>query len=97
MDLQQDIQRTLNNGLIGSRLGVLVTGLDRKGGRLSGRSQCNRVVNFDGTGPRVGDFVDVLVEKGLPNSLSGRLLGTTLDKSAGESLDCQSGHGCREV
>jgi tRNA-2-methylthio-N6-dimethylallyladenosine synthase len=97
MDLQQDIQRTINNGLVGSQLEVLVEGLDRKGGRLSGRSACNRVVNFDGTGPRVADFVDVLVEKGLPNSLSGRLLGTPLDKSAAESLDCQRGDGCREV
>ncbi len=73
MDLQQDIQRTLNNNLVGRRLEILVDGLDRKGGRYSGRSTCNRVVNFDGTGVQVGAFVDVLVEKGLPNSLSGRM------------------------
>jgi tRNA-2-methylthio-N6-dimethylallyladenosine synthase len=97
MDLQQSIQRTINTGLIGSRLRVLVDGLDRRGGRLSGRSACNRVVNFDGAGVRVGEFVDILIEKGLPNSLSGRLLGTPLVKSAGQSLNCQSGHGCKEV
>jgi tRNA-2-methylthio-N6-dimethylallyladenosine synthase len=75
MDLQQIIQRTLNIDHVGRTLEVLVEGSDRKGGRLSGRSPCNRVVNFDGDEARAGSFVRVLVEKGLPNSLSGRLLG----------------------
>ena len=73
MDLQQNIQRTLNNDLVGKTLEVLVEGTARRGIRLSGRTACNRVVNFDGAA-QVGSFVQVLIEKGYPNSLSGRLL-----------------------
>jgi tRNA-2-methylthio-N6-dimethylallyladenosine synthase len=75
MDLQQNIQRTLNNELVGRSLEILVEGMDRRGSRPSGRSACNRVVNFTGTEVQIGSFVNVLVEEGLPNSLSGRLLG----------------------
>jgi tRNA-2-methylthio-N6-dimethylallyladenosine synthase len=75
MDLQQNIQRTLNNEIVGRTLEILVEGMDRKGSRPSGRSVCNRVVNFAGTEVQIGSFVNVLIEEGLPNSLSGRLLG----------------------
>ena len=73
-DVQQNIQRTINNNDVGRTLEVLVEGSDRRGSRLSGRSACNRVVNFDRTDAPIGSFVEVLIEKGLPNSLSGRLI-----------------------
>ncbi len=75
MDLQRDIQRAINTELVGRTLEVLVEGTDRRGSRLAGRSACNRVVNFDGDGVQVGQFAKVIIEKGLPNSLAGRLLG----------------------
>jgi len=59
--------------LVGRALEVLVEGEDRKGGRSSGRSACNRVVNIEA--PRriaPGTFVDVEILKGLPNSLLAR-------------------------
>ena len=55
---------------------VLVEGLDRKGSRSSGRSRCSRVVNIarpEGEPPiPPGTFVNVLIERGYPNSLLGR-------------------------
>ena len=45
------------------------------GNELMGRTECNRIVNFDG-GPnaaqRVGQMLDVLVTEALPHSLRGR-------------------------
>jgi tRNA-2-methylthio-N6-dimethylallyladenosine synthase len=70
---QQEIQRETNERLVGKVLSVLVEGDDRSGKRSSGRSPGHRVVNVDG--PRrisPGAFVDVLVERGFPNSLLGR-------------------------
>jgi tRNA-2-methylthio-N6-dimethylallyladenosine synthase len=72
-EVQQEIQRELNLALVGSRLGVLVEGDDRKGLRSSGRSPGNRVVNIEA--PRRfpnGSIVDVVVEKAFPNSLLAR-------------------------
>lgn len=72
LDRQQEIQRTTNKLLEGKSLEVLVEGSDRKGVRPSGRSRCNRVVNIDV--PRAiapGTFADVMVRRGLPNSLFG--------------------------
>lgn len=76
LDLQQQIQQTLNISMEGKVLDVLVDGMDRKRTRLSGRSPCNRVVNFDSPEPiEPGTFVRVLVTRGYPNSLLGRRAG----------------------
>jgi tRNA-2-methylthio-N6-dimethylallyladenosine synthase len=61
--------------LAGRTMEVLVDGTSRKSpGELSGRTRCNRVVNFDGQG-RVGfgDIVHVRVTEALPHSLRGTL------------------------
>jgi tRNA-2-methylthio-N6-dimethylallyladenosine synthase len=54
---------------------VLVDGTSRRSaGELSGRTRCNRVVNFDGKGRvAVGDIVHVRVTDALPHSLRGTL------------------------
>ena len=61
--------------LAGRTMEVLVDGTSRKNaGELSGRTRCNRVVNFDGQGRvAVGDVVPVLVTDVLPHSLRGAL------------------------
>ncbi|NKB65400.1 MAG: tRNA (N6-isopentenyl adenosine(37)-C2)-methylthiotransferase MiaB [Gammaproteobacteria bacterium] len=49
---------------------ILVEGVSRKDpGQMSGRTENNRVVNFDGSGSLVGQFVDVRITEALPNSL----------------------------
>jgi tRNA-2-methylthio-N6-dimethylallyladenosine synthase len=61
--------------LAGRAVDVLVDGTSRKDpGILSGRTRCNRVVNFDGRGrAAVGDTVCVTVTEVLPHSLRGTL------------------------
>jgi tRNA-2-methylthio-N6-dimethylallyladenosine synthase len=56
---------------------ILVEGPSRKDPReLMGRTECNRIVNFDG-GPQadrlVGQMLDVVITEALPHSLRGRV------------------------
>ena len=57
---------------------VLVDGTAKKNpGELSGRTRCNRIVNFDGQGMvAVGDLARVRVTEVLPHSLRGVLAAT---------------------
>jgi tRNA-2-methylthio-N6-dimethylallyladenosine synthase len=52
-----------------------VDGTSKKNaGELSGRTRCNRVVNFDGQGSAaVGDLTQVHIDQVLPHSLRGTL------------------------
>ena len=57
---------------------ILVTGLSKKRAeQLAGRTECNRVVNFDGPPELVGKFVTVHITEAQPNSLRARLLTET--------------------
>ncbi|MDY0006157.1 MAG: tRNA (N6-isopentenyl adenosine(37)-C2)-methylthiotransferase MiaB [Spongiibacteraceae bacterium] len=62
--------------LVGSRQRILVSRPARKDpGQLAGRTECNRVVNFDCAEPAlIGQFVQVEITEALPNSLRGRLV-----------------------
>lgn len=54
---------------------ILVTGPSRKNPmELSGRTENNRVVNFEGHPGMIGKFVDVKITEALPNSLRGELI-----------------------
>jgi tRNA-2-methylthio-N6-dimethylallyladenosine synthase len=59
--------------LAGRRLDVLVDGRSRKSaGELSGRTRCNRVVNFEApAGIGLGDVVPIRITDVLPHSLRG--------------------------
>jgi tRNA-2-methylthio-N6-dimethylallyladenosine synthase len=61
--------------LAGQVVEILVDGVSRRDpGVLSGRTRCNRVVNFDGLGRvRVGDVVHARVTEVLPHSLRAAL------------------------
>ncbi|UCB54715.1 MAG: tRNA (N6-isopentenyl adenosine(37)-C2)-methylthiotransferase MiaB, partial [Thiotrichales bacterium] len=76
--LQQDIAARAENfsrAMIGSVQRVLVEGPSRKSDRqVSGRTENNRVVNFDGDGELAGSFVDVRITEAFPNSLQGELV-----------------------
>lgn len=67
-----------SQSMIGSTQRILVTGVSKKDAhRLSGRTECNRVVNFDAPAHLIGQFVDVHISDALPNSLRGRLIEET--------------------
>jgi len=55
---------------------ILVEGPARKSSRqMCGRTENNRVVNFDRSGTNlIGQFVDVVITEALTNSLRGRLV-----------------------
>lgn len=64
-----------SESMIGSKQKILVTGFSKKSSQqLSGRTECNRVVNFDGPPHLIGQFIDVQISDALPYSLRGRLL-----------------------
>ena len=64
--------RHYSEALIGTTQRILVTGKSKKHpGQLSGRTECNRVVNFDADEHFIGTFVDVAIKEALPNSLRG--------------------------
>ena len=66
-----------SEAMVGSRQRILVTGLSKKSTQqLAGRTECNRVINFDGKQEWIGQFVEVEITEALPNSLRGRLLPT---------------------
>ncbi len=62
--------------LVGSRQRILVTGRsNRDPGQLTGRTECNRVVNFSAANDQlIGEFADVHIGEALPNSLRAELL-----------------------
>jgi len=75
LDVAQRVGAARSARLTGRTMEVLVDGTSRRSaGELSGRTRCNRVVNFDGQGrAAVGDIVHVRVTDALPHSLRGTL------------------------
>jgi tRNA-2-methylthio-N6-dimethylallyladenosine synthase len=68
----------ISRGMVGGRQRVLVEGKSKKNpDQLAGRTENNRVVNFDGPVRLVGEFVDVVITEALSNSLRGRVLTAT--------------------
>lgn len=64
-----------SQALVGSTQTVLVTGPAKKNpNQWAGRTECNRVVNFDGPEALQGKMVNIHITESLPNSLRGRLV-----------------------
>jgi len=62
----------ISNNMVGTVQTVLVDRPARKDqNQISGRTENNRVVNFDGDHALIGQFVDVKITEALPNSLRG--------------------------
>ncbi len=68
------LEKNINQKMIGTIQKVLVTGFSKKGTKqLSGRTENNRVVNFDGDPELIGQFVEVKITEALANSLRGTI------------------------
>jgi tRNA-2-methylthio-N6-dimethylallyladenosine synthase len=62
----------ISESMVGTRQTVLVDRPARKDPQqISGRTENNRVVNFDGDHSLIGHFVDLKITEALPNSLRG--------------------------
>ncbi len=74
-------QRIFNNAqqigrqMVGTTQRILVSGFSKKNpGQLQGRTENNRVVNFNATDTAlIGQFVDVLIQESLVNSMRGEI------------------------
>jgi tRNA-2-methylthio-N6-dimethylallyladenosine synthase len=75
LELAARIGAERSGRLAGRTVEVLVDGTSKKNaGELSGRTRCNRVVNFDGQGSAaVGDLTQVRIDQVLSHSLRGTL------------------------
>lgn len=75
--------RAISAAMVGSTQRVLVEGPSRKNpAQLCGRSENNRVVNFDAPPRLIGQFVDVQITEALANSLRGRVQTSESDLAA---------------
>lgn len=83
-ELQQRINRQaadISRAMIGTVQTILVEGKSKKNPlQMTGRTENNRVVNFNGHPRLAGQFVDVMITEALPNSLRGRLLESSLQR-----------------
>lgn len=78
----QRLQDTINGfaaevsqAMIGTIQKVLVEGLSKKDVKqLAGRTENNRVVNFDGNPRLIGQLIDVEITQAVRNSLKGKLI-----------------------
>ncbi|MDR3427598.1 MULTISPECIES: tRNA (N6-isopentenyl adenosine(37)-C2)-methylthiotransferase MiaB [Silvimonas] len=71
----QDLADEVNRNMVGTVQRVLVEGISRKdANQLAGRTDNNRIVNFDGNARLLNTFVNVRVTAALPHSLKGEIV-----------------------
>ncbi len=71
----QEMAAAISAAMVGTEQRILVEGPSRKDpAQMAGRTENNRVVNFDAGADLVGRFVTVRISEALPNSLRGELL-----------------------
>ena len=78
MRLQQRIEelaQTVSQSMVGTIQRVLVEGISKKDdNELAGRTDNNRVVNFEGNPRLVHKFIDVRITSAMPHSLRGEVV-----------------------
>jgi tRNA-2-methylthio-N6-dimethylallyladenosine synthase len=71
----QAMASQISAAMVGTPQRVLVEGPSRKNpAQMAGRTENNRVVNFDAGEELIGRFVEVRISEALPNSLRGELI-----------------------
>jgi tRNA-2-methylthio-N6-dimethylallyladenosine synthase len=74
LEIQDNISRELNNRFIGKTVEIFVDGISKplgdKGGQLSGRTWCDRIVVFESPDDRlVGQFLKLNIYAAAPFTL----------------------------
>jgi tRNA-2-methylthio-N6-dimethylallyladenosine synthase len=73
----------ISKEMVGGQQRILVEGYSKKDPKqLAGRTENNRVVNFDGNPRLIGQFVDVTITEALNNSLRARMVVVDTPSSA---------------
>ncbi|RDV24570.1 tRNA (N6-isopentenyl adenosine(37)-C2)-methylthiotransferase MiaB [Alteromonas aestuariivivens] len=92
--LQQRINQQalrIARNMLGTRQRILVEGPSKKNVmELSGRTENNRVVNFEGTPDMIGEFVDVEITDVFANSLRGTVVQREKDMGLRVAVSPQS-------
>jgi tRNA-2-methylthio-N6-dimethylallyladenosine synthase len=79
----QEMAAAISAAMVGTGQRVLVEGRSKKNpAQMAGRSENNRVVNFDAGAELIGRFVTVRITEALPNSLRGTLVAEDDDAGA---------------
>jgi tRNA-2-methylthio-N6-dimethylallyladenosine synthase len=79
----EEMAQQISRRMVGGVERVLVERPARKDPKqMAGRTENNRVVNFDGAPELIGRFVQLQITEALPNSLRGRLVNDHLARSA---------------
>ena len=97
-DRLQELQQQINTQamrysrlMLNTEQRILVEGLSKKNVmELRGRTENNRVVNFEGDTNLIGQFVDVLIHEANPNSLRGKLIRTEAEMLLRDKIDPKS-------
>jgi len=72
--INQNAQQIARN-MVGTVQRILVDGTSKKdANELTGRTENNRVVNFEGSEDMIGEFVDIEITKAFSNSLRGDIV-----------------------
>ncbi|WP_343856223.1 tRNA (N6-isopentenyl adenosine(37)-C2)-methylthiotransferase MiaB [Aliiglaciecola litoralis] len=88
--INQQALRVARN-MLNTEQRILVEGPSKKNPmELSGRTENNRVVNFEGTPDMIGEFVDVLITDVFANSLRGKAVRREADMGLRVSVTPQS-------
>jgi tRNA-2-methylthio-N6-dimethylallyladenosine synthase len=85
MEKQREIQRVMNERLVGETFEVLVEGKSKREDQWSGHTSANKVMNF--TSPEhklLGHYVQVRVKGASPNSLLGEMRWSPLAADSGQ-------------
>jgi tRNA-2-methylthio-N6-dimethylallyladenosine synthase len=72
-EVQRNITLKKNKELVGKSIEVLVEGTSKKGQQLTGRTDTNKVVNFNCDSSKIHRLVNVKVKRSSFNSLWGEL------------------------
>jgi tRNA-2-methylthio-N6-dimethylallyladenosine synthase len=72
--LQRRLTLEINKSFLNSKQTVLVEGLGKRDGQVSGRADNGKTVNFSAPPELIGTFVDVTISAAYQNSLVGELL-----------------------
>jgi tRNA-2-methylthio-N6-dimethylallyladenosine synthase len=74
-ELQKEIMLSKNKSLEDKPMDVLIEGASKTGkDQLTGRTACNKIVNFSGDKTLVGKIISVNITKGFVNSLKGQII-----------------------
>ncbi len=70
-----EMASSISHAMVGSVQRILVERPSRKDpAQMAGRTENNRVVNFDGNPRLIGEFIDVRITEAMPNSLRGQIV-----------------------